>query len=480
MQHFPLFLDVRRRKALVVGGGDAAARKALLLTSAGARVEVVSPTPGADVMALADTAAVKLHQRPFRSEDISDGVLVIAEADDAPLAEAVSCAAKAAGVPVNVIDRPDLSTFIMPAIVERTPITVAISSSGTAPLLARSIRARIEAMLPANLGRLARFADSFRSAVKATRGTGIERRRFWEGVFAGPIAEAVLVGREHEARERMLAALNRRSDGDDEGGAVHLVGAGPGDPELLTLKALRLLHEADVIVHDALVSPGVLDLARRDAEVIDVGKRAGRASMPQSQINALLAARARAGQRVVRLKGGDPFVFGRGGEERDYLCRCGVPVFVVPGISAALGCAAAAGIPLTHRGVAQTLSIVTAQARGDTEPDLDWAALARPGQTLAIYMGAGVAARIAERLMTHGLSPSTPVAVIAGGTLPGERRLLGTLQDLSVLAGRAGAGPALILVGEVVALANGQMKTVGTHAAGADANDAGEPRQAMG
>ena len=353
------------------------------------------------------------------------------------------------GVPVNVVDRPSLCTFIWPAIVDRDPVTIAISSGGTAPVLARSIRARLEALLPANLGRLARFAEDFRAAVKAINPPGPARRRFWDRFFAGPIAEAVLAGDERRVRERMLTLINRRGEASAEEGIVHLVGAGPGDPELLTLRALRVLQEADVIVHDRLIGPRILDYARRDADRIYVGKAPGSHARTQDEINGLLASHARAGRRVARLKGGDPFVFGRGGEEREYLLRQGLRVEVVPGVTAATGCAAAAGIPLTHRDQAQTLTIVTAHGR-DGEPDLDWRALARDRQTLAIYMGASTAGRAARRLIEHGRDPATPAAVIANGTLAEQRTAAGELQDLERLAREAGSGPALILIGEVV------------------------------
>ena len=449
MQHFPLFLDVKDRDVLVVGGGGCAARKAAMLADAGARVFVIASRPGAELSEAAEHGRVLVHQRSFEPEDIAGKLLVVAASDDAALDVRVSAAARAAGVPVNVVDRPSLCTFIWPAIVDRDPLTIAISSAGTAPLLARSIRARLEALLPAKLGRLARFAEDFRAAVKATKPAGPARRRFWDGFFAGSIAEAVLAGDERHARQRMLALINRRGDASAEEGIVHLVGAGPGDPELLTLRALRVLQEADVIVYDRLIGPRVLDYARRDADRIYVGKARGSHARTQDEINELLARHARAGRRVARLKGGDPFVFGRGGEEREYLLRLGLRVEVVPGITAATGCAAAAGIPLTHRDQAQTLTIVTAHGR-DGEPDLDWRALARDRQTLAIYMGASAAGRIAARLIGHGRDPATPVAVIVNGTLAEQRTAVGELRDLEGLAREAGSGPALILIGEVV------------------------------
>ena len=397
----------------------------------------------------AEHSRVLVQRRSFELGDVAGKVLVVAASDDAALDARVSAAARAAGVPVNVVDRPSLCTFIWPAIVDRDPVTVAISSAGTAPLLARSVRARLEALLPAKLGRLARFAEDFRAVVKATKPAGPARRRFWDGFFAGSIAEAVLAGDERRARQRMLALINRRGEASAEEGIVHLVGAGPGDPELLTLRALRVLQEADVIVYDRLIGPRVLDYARRDADRIYVGKARGSHARTQDEINELLARHARAGRRVARLKGGDPFIFGRGGEEREYLLRQGLRVEVVPGITAAIGCAAAAGIPLTYRDQTQTLTVVTAHGR-DGEPDLDWRALARDRQTLAIYMGGSAAGRIAARLIGHGRDPATPAAVIVNGTLAEQRTAVGELGDLERLAREAGSGPALILIGEVV------------------------------
>ncbi len=452
MDHLPAFLDIKGQGALVVGGGcGAAARKARLLIKAGARVTVVCPhpTPDPELLSMARGGAVELHRRAFAAADVTGRAVVVSaigsEAGDA----IVSRTAKAAGVPVNVVDAPGLSSFIMPAIVERDAVTVAISSGGTAPVLARSIRAKIERMLPANIGRLARFADRFRGAVKATHREPVARRRFWERFFDGPVAEAVLNGDERWARERMLDVVNRPQEVQSADGIVYLVGAGPGDPDLLTLRALRLLEHADVIVHDRLVAQEILEYARRDAERVYVGKAKGAHARTQDQINALLVGLARDGRRVVRLKGGDPFVFGRGGEEREYLIRHGVRAEVVPGITAASGCAAATGIPLTHRDCAQSAVLVTGHGR-DGEPDLDWKALAREKQTIAVYMGASMAGRIAERLIGHGMSPTTPAAVIANGTRPDQRVEIGALHELETLAARVPDAPLLLVIGEVV------------------------------
>jgi len=459
MRYFPAFIELRRRPALVVGGGDAAARKAELVVRAGAHVTVVAEDAGADIRALAETGRVTLIDRAFRADDVAGRAVVIAAAGDERIDTEVSEAARDAGIPVNVVDAPALSTFIVPAIVDRDPMTVAISSGGASPVLARLVRARIEALLPAGLGRLARFAEGFRHAVHGTIVDGVTRRRFWDRFFAGPIAEAVLAGDERWAREQMLKDVNApAADGGSEG-IVHLVGAGPGDPDLLTLRAHRLLQDADVIVYDRLVAPELLDYARRDADRIYVGKARGAHARSQDEINVLLEEHARAGRRVVRLKGGDPFVFGRGGEERDHLTRAGIRVEVVPGITAATGCAAAAGIPLTDRDLAHGVSLVTGQGR-DGEPDVDWAALARSGQTIVVYMGANAAGTIAGRLIESGLAASTPAAVIENGTRADQKIETGSVADLGAMAARAGGGgPLLIVIGDVVRRADAWTET---------------------
>lgn len=452
MRYLPICLDLSDRRALVVGGSDALARKARLLADVGATITVVAASPGRDMAALAADGLVRIEARNVTAADVDGAALVIVDTGDRAIDASVSAAARAAGVPVNVIDSPALSTFIMPAIVDRDPITVAISSAGTSPVLARQIRARIEAMLPANLGALARFAYRFRGAVAAVRQQGRVRRRFWERFFNGPIAALVLAGDERRAHEQMLAAINR-PDGESEPGRVTIVGAGPGDPELLTMKAARALQEADLIVYDRLVGPGVLDHARRDADRIYVGKARGSHARSQAEINDLLVEKARAGLHVVRLKGGDPFIFGRGGEEQAHLQANGIPVETIPGITAAVGCAAAARIPLTHREAAQAVTFVTGHAQ-DGEPDLEWASLARGNRTVVVYMGASVAGRIAGRLLAAGADPATPTAVIVNGTLADQRVLSGTLGNLNDLANAAGAGPLLFIIGDVVRYAS--------------------------
>jgi len=454
MQHFPAFLDLRGRPALVVGGGAAAAHKAGLLLRAGATVTVAAPRIGPELAALAADEAVRFVPRGFVAGDVAGRAVAVAATGRADVDERVAAAARAAGVPVNVVDRPDLSNFIVPAIVDRDGIVVAVSSGGAAPVLARRVRAAVEAALPARLGRLARFAGGFRGAVKARIADAAGRRRFWERFFDGPLAEAVLAGDEGRAREGMLKLVNGR-DVAAPMGAVHLIGAGPGDPDLLTLRALRLIQGADAVVYDRLVGPGIIEHARRDAERICVGKAKGDHSLSQDGINALLVRLARAGKRVARLKGGDPFVFGRGGEELEFLRRAGIETTVVPGITAAVGCAAAAGMPLTHRDLASAVTFVSGHA-ADTGgvPDLDWSALAGPRRTLVVYMGVSAAGTIAGRLVAQGLDPATPAAIVENGTRPEQKVAVGTVAGLGEMVRDHGiVGPAIIVVGDVARLA---------------------------
>ena len=451
MDYLPIFLSLTGRRALVVGSGAAAARKARLLITAEADVTVVAPALEREMIDLAADGGVAHVARAFEAADVDGHAVVFAASKDEAGDRAVSRAARAAAIPVNVVDRPELSDFIMPAIVDRSPIVIGISSGGTAPVLARSIRADIERRLPAGLGRLARLAGRFREAVKANIPEPAARRRFWERLFADPVVGRIVDGDEAAARERMLTIVNRPGEAAAPVGSVALVGAGPGDPDLLTVKAHRLLQAADVIVYDRLVGDGVLERARRDATRICVGKAKGAHSWTQYEINAELVRQAGAGRLVVRLKGGDPFVFGRGGEELTALRRAGVPVEVVPGITAATACAASAGIPLTHRGVAAAVTFVTGHGK-DGEPDCDWRALATGKQTLVVYMGVSVAGTIAARLLAHGLAPTTPVAIIENGTRSDERRVFGTVATLAATVRDNGVkGPAVIIIGDVVA-----------------------------
>ncbi|MEE2690479.1 MAG: siroheme synthase CysG [Pseudomonadota bacterium] len=451
MNSFPAFIDLSRKRVVITGGGAAALAKARLALAAGAEVFIVAseiaPETAAEV-----AGRTTLIERPAVRNDFAAASMVFIADDDEATARAVAETAREEGALVNVVDRPGLSDFTVPSIVDRGEVVVAISTGGGAPVLGQRLRAAIERLLPQRLGELAAFARSFRRAV-AGKVPPPERRDFWKAVFDGPIATRFLAGDTARAREAMIAKLNA-PQADRFGGVVHIVGAGPGDPELLTLKAHRLLQEADVVLYDRLVSEDILSLARRDAERLYVGKAKSNHAVPQEEIERRLIALAREGKRVVRLKGGDPFVFGRGGEELDALKAAGVPVFVTPGVTAAAGCAASAGMPLTHRDYSQAVTFVTGHAKGEEEPNLDWKALASLGHTLVVYMGVGKARRIAANLLEAGAAAATPVAVIENGTRPDQRVLKGLLGDLGALVERSAvSGPAILVIGEVAALA---------------------------
>jgi uroporphyrin-III C-methyltransferase/precorrin-2 dehydrogenase/sirohydrochlorin ferrochelatase len=476
MENLPLFFRLRARPVLLVGAGEAAAAKARLLLAAGADLRVVAPH-GLDAFEeWVAQGVVHWERRALDPADVFGMTLVIGATGDHDVDAAVAAAARAVAIPVNIVDRPELSSFIVPSIVDRSPVTIGISTNGTSPVLARRLREQIETLVPANLGRLARFLDSFRSAVKAKFDSFDARRRLWEEIVDGPIARDVLAGRETAAREAMLSRINRRHSDKPANGHVDIVGAGPGDPELLTIKALRALQDADLVVYDRLIGDGILDLVRRDAELIYVGKARSNHAVPQDQINELLVTHARAGRRVVRLKGGDPFVFGRGGEELERLRAAGISVAVIPGITAATGCAASAGLPLTHRDHASAVTFVTGHGV-DGDPDVDWAALARPRHTLVVYMGASRAGNLAAQLIGHGRAPETPIAIIENGTRPDERVIVGTLANVPSLVRTAQVGaPALIVIGEVAALADAA-RDLALNIGGSAANLATAPSQ---
>lgn len=454
MNSFPAFLRLRDQPVLLVGGGEAALAKARLLIAAGADLLVVAPDVLSELTALSRDEHLHILRRPVRSRDFRNVRVVISATGRTDVDAWVARIAGKHRLPLNVVDRPELSSFIVPSIVDRGAITVAISSDGASPVLARRIREQVETLLPTGLGALAEFLRSFRSAVKAKIVSFDGRRRFWEEVLDGPIARDVLAGRASKAREAMVSRINRPSLQSHQDGHVAIVGAGPGDPELLTIKALRALQDADVVIHDRLIGEGILDLVRRDAERIYVGKAMANHAVPQSGINGLLVAHARAGKRAVRLKGGDPFVFGRGGEELEALRAAGIDASVIPGITAATGCAASAGLPLTHRDYASAVTFVTGHGV-DGDPDVDWQALAQPRHTAVVYMGLSRAASLAANLIAHGRAPDTPVAIIENGTRRDERVLTGTLSTIPHIARSAKVGaPALIVIGEVAALAD--------------------------
>ena len=450
MDFLPLFHNLQGRHVLVVGGGEIALRKARLLAGAGACLRVVAPEIDSQLVALVEQFQGVVHRRGYASGDLEGAVLVIAATDDEPLNAQISRDAQARGVPVNVVDAPALCSVIFPAIVDRSPLIVAVSSAGDAPVLARLIRAKIETWIPSAYGQLAGLAKRFRQQVKQLFPDVQQRRVFWEDVFQGPIAERVLSGQPAEA-ERMLA--ERVAGGAPKPlGEVYLVGAGPGDPDLLTFRALRLMQQADVVLYDRLVAEPIIEMCRRDAERIYVGKRRADHAVPQDQINRLLIDLAKQGKRVLRLKGGDPFIFGRGGEEIGELAAHGIPFQVVPGITAASGCAAYAGIPLTHRDHAQSVRFVTGHLK-DGSSDLPWADLTSPGQTLVFYMGLVGLPIICEQLVRHGRSADTPAALVQQGTTRNQRVFTGTLGNLpQLVAEHEVHAPTLVIVGEVVKL----------------------------
>ncbi len=452
MKYFPVFFDINNKRCLVVGGGDVAARKVALMFRAGAQVTVVSPELCESLQNRLANKEITHEARSFEDNDLEACALIVAATDDQAVNKQVSDLAHSKCIPVNVVDQPDLCSFIVPSIIDRSPVQVAVSTGGASPVLARLLRARLETMIPSAYGRLADLMSEFRDKVKAKITTEGKRRRFWEDVAQGPIAEMIFSGREAAAREAMHAAVEEAEASTGDRGEVYLVGAGPGDPDLLTFRALRLLQQADVIVYDRLVSEEILDMARRDADLVYVGKERDKHTLPQEDINLLLARIAKKGKRVLRLKGGDPFIFGRGGEEIETLMQEGVNFQIVPGITAAAGAASYAGIPLTHRNYAQSVTFVTGHLKDGTM-NLNWPALAHPHQTLVVYMGLLGVKTLCAKLIEHGLSERTPMALVQKATTRQQKVLIGTLKSMPGLLEKANIKPpTLIIVGEVVNL----------------------------
>ncbi len=447
MDFLPIFLNVKGKLCLVVGGGEVAKRKAGVLLEAGANLRVVAPEIEP---ALAEQKGVKAIVARFEAHHLDGVTLVIAATDDRNVNQQVSELARARNIPVNVVDDPELCSFIMPAILDRSPLMVAFSSGGASPVLTRMMRGKLETMIPQNYSRLAAFAERFRELVKQRVTNPAKRRIFWESALEGVVAEKVLTGDESSA-ETMLQQMLANED-NIQRGEVYLVGAGPGDPDLLTFRALRLMQKADVVVYDNLVSKPILEMTRRDAERIYVGKKRDNHTLRQEEINELLVRLAKEGKRVLRLKGGDPFIFGRGGEEIETLAAEGIPFQVVPGITAASGVASYAGIPLTHRDHAQSCVFVTGHLKDGTM-NLDWDALARPKQTVVVYMGLHGLDTLCAKLVEHGLPDTTPIAIVQQGTTQNQRVITGTLATLPgiVLIEKLQA-PTLIIVGGVVTL----------------------------
>jgi uroporphyrin-III C-methyltransferase/precorrin-2 dehydrogenase/sirohydrochlorin ferrochelatase len=451
MDYLPIFQDVRDKPCLVVGGGATAARKVGSLLRARAAVSIVSPNLVDALSIKADAGEVRHIARPFEPSDIMGNRLVIAATDDRAVNRRVAELAREHDIPVNVVDDPDACTFLLPSIVDRSPVVVAISTGKASPVLARLLRTRLESIIPTGYGRLGELCARYRDRVKARFSEQRDRRRFWDRVLEGAVAERIFAGQFAEAEaviERELADDALESDM----GEVYLVGAGPGDPDLLTFRALRLMQQADVVVYDRLVAAPILEMTRRDARRIYVGKQRNHHAMRQEEINRLLADLAKDGHRVLRLKGGDPFIFGRGGEEIDTLAAEGVPFQVVPGITAAAGCASYTGIPLTHRDYAQSVTFVTGHLK-DGSMNLNWQALAQPSQTVVFYMGLAGLPIIVDRLIAHGVSPEMPVALIQQGTTHLQRVYSGTLANIvDLVEADPPEPPTLIIVGEVVKL----------------------------
>jgi len=449
MKFLPVFYDISNKPCLVVGGGAIAARKAELLRRAGGRVRVIAPQIGPRVREKG--GAVETVERAFEDDDLDGMICVIAATDDADLNARISMLAKARNIPVNVVDNPALCSFIMPSMIDRSPVQIAVSTGGVSPVLARLLRARLESTIPGAYGELAKLAEEQRDAVKQALPNVDSRRRFWESVLEGQVAETVFAGRLDEARELFARQLEKFDRSNPEG-EVYLVGAGPGDPDLITFKALRLMQQADVVVYDRLVSQPILDMVRRDAEKIYAGKARSNHAIAQENINQLLVRLAKEGKRVLRLKGGDPFIFGRGGEEIAELIDENIHFQVVPGITAASGCASYAGIPLTHRDYSQACIFVTGHRR-EGEEDLNWEMLSHPNQTVVFYMGLENVQRICDALKAHGRDPATPAALVEKGTTAEQRLFIGDLDTLPrIIADNEVRAPTLILVGEVVAL----------------------------
>ena len=451
MTYFPVFFDLAKQQVLVVGAGEVALRKVALLERSGAAITVVAPQIHPELEARAAAGAISLNVREFVPQDLDGMRLVIVATSRRAINRWIAKLSDSRGIAVNVVDDREASRFIVPAIIDRDPVLVAVSTGGTSPVLARRLRERLETLLPAKIGEFASWLQTLRRPARRRLRDIDARRRFFEQLVDGPATARFVAGDRQGARRVAHQLLATSSGAPSAAGEVTLVGAGPGDPELLTLKALRALQDADLILHDRLVPQSILDLARRDAARISVGKAAGCVGSTQAEINSLLIEHAQQGKRVVRLKGGDPFIFGRGGEELEALAQARINFSVVPGVTAAAGCAAYAGIPLTHRNHAHSVTFVTAHTGDGREPD--WRALAAPGTTAVFYMGLARVQRIAEKLMEHGAAASLPAAIVAQGTLQNQRVIAATLDAIGDAASRANLeSPALLIVGEVVSL----------------------------
>jgi uroporphyrin-III C-methyltransferase/precorrin-2 dehydrogenase/sirohydrochlorin ferrochelatase len=454
MDQLPIFFNVNNKVVAVLGGGIAAARKAEMAMRAGAQVTVFAALLCEEFREIKESEQFRFVAREPLAQDLDGCALLYCASENIEQNRKVHAIARKARVPCNVVDMPELCDFTMPSIVDRSPVVIAISTAGTSPILGRMIKARLETLLPAAYGRVAAFVGRYRKKVGVSLENFHQRRRFWERILEGPVVDLVLAGHQAEAVEEFDAQLDAAARGAEyrQQGEVYLVGAGPGDPDLLTFKALRLMQRADVVLYDRLVGKGILSLVRRDAERIYVGKLPQEHIVPQPEISRMLLRLAQEGKRVLRLKGGDPFIFGRGGEEIELLAEAGIPFQVVPGITAASGCAAYAGIPLTHRDHAQACIFVTGHSK-DGQVDLDWKVLLQPRQTVAVYMGLKHLAELTRAFIEKGAAPSLPVALIDNGTRPNQSVVIATLDTLAEKATEASVkGPAILIIGSVVRL----------------------------
>jgi uroporphyrin-III C-methyltransferase/precorrin-2 dehydrogenase/sirohydrochlorin ferrochelatase len=453
MDSLPVHLRLSGQRCLVIGGGLIAQRKCDLLLKAGALVTIVAPDVIPELAERVIAAGGMVRAKPYDRNDLKDHRLVIAATDKDELNQQVFEDAEAAGVFVNVVDAPALCRFIFPAIIDRSPLVISAGTTGAHPVLARQVRTQLETLFPAAYGAYAQLLARYRAQTKTRFSSIDERRLFWEDVLEGPIAEQALAGNIDKAEKMLQSHIDAYFAGErNDVGEVYVVGAGPGDPDLLTFRALRLLQKADVVIYDRLVGAGIVELARRDAEKIYAGKARGDHALPQEEINAALVRYAKAGKRVCRLKGGDPFIFGRGGEEIGQLMSAGIPFQVVPGVTAAAGCAAYAGIPLTHRDYAQSVRFVTGHMKNG-HLDLPWASLVNPHETLVFYMGLNSLPVICAQLVAHGLAPDCPAALVEQGTLPAQKVYSGQVVTFAdVVDIDKVTAPALLIIGRVVGL----------------------------
>ncbi|MAS82913.1 MAG: uroporphyrinogen-III C-methyltransferase [Legionellales bacterium] len=452
MTNFPIFLKLENRPCLVVGGGRVAARKIEQLLKANAKVTLIAPKISSVLNKFIEDKKITFLEKSYERNDLASMEMVIAATDDREVNNKIAEHAKSKKIMINVVDNPDAGTFVMPSIIDRSPVIVAVSTGGASPVLTRLLRARLEILIPASYGKLASLISIFRETVKERFPSIDERRRFWEQLLQGPIAELIYTGQDQKALNLLEKKITNEFSITQPEGEVYLVGGGPGDPDLLTFRALRLMQQADIVLYDRLVAPDIVNLVRKDAERIYVGKERDKHTVSQEEINQLLVELAKKGKRVLRLKGGDPFIFGRGGEEIDLLSENNIPFQIVPGITAASGCASYAGIPLTHRKYAQSCLFITGHLKDGTM-NLNWSALVQPQQTLAVYMGTHGIEILSRELIKHGLPKTTPAAIVQQGTTKVQKTYITTVEDLpNIPKQNEVKPPSMIIIGDVVSL----------------------------